>query len=242
MKRLIAMLAASAVLALIPGVVSAADEVFSGTLRGDKEVPAVSTSGAGTAYVFINEAQTEVKYAVSYTGLTGPVIAAHIHVGNAGTNGPIMLPLQVGPSTMFGTLTQADFQTTGAAPTWAAALNAIRAGRAYVNLHTTANPAGEIRAQLAGTATPTPSVTAAPTTAPTAAPATPVATVAVSPVDTSTGGAGHTPPPTSTIPASGRQSFADLTSVLIVLLIAVVAGGFAAWKLQTPKRRVDDWD
>jgi hypothetical protein len=51
-----------------------------------------------------------------------------------------------------------------------------------------------------------------------------------------------TPPPTSTLPESGRGSLADLMPVLLVLAAAVTAGGIAAWKLQPPKRRTDDWD
>ena len=93
MKRLLAILSAGVLLIAVPGAVSGADEVFSGPLRGSNEVPRVTTNASGTAYVFINEAETEVKYAVSYTGLSGPLIAAHVHVGAAGSNGPIALPL-----------------------------------------------------------------------------------------------------------------------------------------------------
>src|SRR5262249_10806355 len=129
MKRLLAILAVGAVLAIVPAAVSgAADEVFTGTLSGGVEVPAVSTSAGGTVYVFINPSSTEIKYAVSYTGLSGPLVAAHIHAGSAGSNGQIMFTMTPGPSTMFGSLTQANFQSTSAATSWTAALNLIRAG------------------------------------------------------------------------------------------------------------------
>lgn len=244
MKRVLAVLTAGFLLALLAVPALAADEVFSGVLRGSNEVPAVTTNGAGAAYVFINEAETEVKYAVSYTGLSGPIIAGHIHVGATGVNGPIMLPLDIGPSTMFGTLTQADFQASSAAPNWGAALTAIRQGKAYVNLHTAAHPGGEVRAQLAAAANPTaaPTASAAATAKPTTQPTTrPSATPA------QTGGAGASedtgsPPPTSTLPASGRGMFGDFLAIMVVLAAAGTAGAVAVWKLQPPRRRRDDWD
>ena len=101
MKRVLAGLALVALLGLLPVAVSgASDEVYTGTFSGSAEVPPVSTTGGGTAYVFINPSATEIKYAVSYTGLSGPLVASHIHVGAPGTNGQIMFPLTVGPSTM----------------------------------------------------------------------------------------------------------------------------------------------
>lgn len=248
MKRLFAILAAGALLLVVPGGAVAADEAFSGMLRGASEVPPVTTNAAGTAYVFINDAQTEVKYAVSYTGLSGPLVAAHIHVGASGTNGPIALPLGVGPSTMFGTLTQADFVSTSAAPTWAAALAAIRAGRAYVNLHTAANPAGEIRAQLAPAAagpspTATPRPTARPTVRPTTRPsATPRPTAAGTAAPATASASHNTPPPTSTLPEADRGRSSDLAPVLLVLLVSILSGGVAVWKLQPARRPRDDWD
>jgi hypothetical protein len=242
MKRALAVMLAGAVLAtLVAAPILAADEVFSGVLRGDNEVPPVTTNGAGAAYVFINEAETEVKYAVSYTGLSGPPIAAHIHVAAAGSNGPIVLPLDVGPSTMFGTLTQADFQTNTAAPTWAALLDAIRGGRAYVNLHTAAHPGGEVRAQLAAAAaSPSPTRSAAATPPRTA---TPRPTAAGTSAGATDHAASHgTAPPTSTLPENGRGSGADLVPILLVLAAASAAGTVAAWKLRAPTPRTDDWD
>src|SRR4051812_26552460 len=152
MKRLVGLLAALSLVVIVSAVASgASDEVFTGTFSGGAEVPSVTTNGTGTVYVFINPAGTEIKYAVSYTGLSGPLVAAHIHGAAPGVNGPIMLPLPIGPSTMFGSLTQANFQATSAASTWAEALTLIRTGKAYVNLHTAAHPGGEVRAQLKAT-------------------------------------------------------------------------------------------
>jgi hypothetical protein len=241
MKRVLLFLAAAALIAIVPGAVTgASDEVFTGTFSGAQEVPPVTTSAGGTVYVFINPTGTEIKYAVSYTGLSGPLVAAHIHAGASGVNGQIMLPLTPGPSTMFGSLTQANFQSTSAATTWAAALNLIRTGRAYVNLHTAAHPQGEIRAQLkaaasAATPTPAPTRTPSPTATPRPTPrATVAATAAATPRRTPTP-THHSLPPTSTDPLVSRGTTFDLLSVLLVLGIGVVGGLVATAKVK-PKQ------
>lgn len=240
MKRLLAILAILAVGSLaviVPAAVSgAADEVFTGTFTGAAEVPPVATNAGGTVYVFINPAGTEIKYAVSYTGLSGPLVAAHIHGGVPGVAGPIMLPLTPGPSTMFGSLTQANFQSTSAATTWAGALSLIRTGKAYVNLHTAAHPSGEVRAQLrsaaaAATPTPAPTRTPTPTTRPTPAP-TATATVAATARATTTAPIHRTLPPTATEPLTGRADTTDLLPVFIVLLLGVVGGLLATVKVK----------
>jgi hypothetical protein len=233
MKRVLLVLAAAALIAIVPGAVTgASDEVFTGTFTGAQEVPPVTTSAGGTVYVFINPSGTEIKYAVSYTGLSGPLVAAHIHAGSPGISGQIMLPLTPGPSTMFGSLTQANFQSTSAATTWAAALTLIRAGRTYVNLHTAAHPQGEIRAQLrpaaaAATPTPAPTRTPTPTTRPTAAPtAAPTATTRPTPTPH------HSLPPTGTDPTTGRGSTLDLLPILLVLMFGVLGGLVATAKVK----------
>jgi hypothetical protein len=233
MKRVLLLLAAAALIAIVPGVATgASDEVFTGTFTGAQEVPPVSTSAGGTVYVFINPAGTEIKYAVSYTGLSGPLVAAHIHAGSPGVSGQIMLPLTPGPSTMFGSLTQANFQSTSAATTWAAALNLIRTGKAYVNLHTAAHPQGEIRAQLkaaAAAATPAPTRTPTPTATPRP---TPRATVAATATAKPTGTAHHTLPPTATDPSGSRGSTIDLAAVLLVLSMGLLGGLIATAKVK----------
>ncbi len=237
MKRVLLILAAASLLAIVPmGVSGAADEVFTGTFTGAAETPPVTTSAGGTVYVFINPSATEIKYAVSYTGLSGPLVAAHIHAGAVGVSGQIMLPLTPGASTMFGSLTQANFQSTSAATTWAAALTLIRTGRAYVNLHTAAHPAGEIRAQLkaaAAAATPTPAPTRTPT--PTTRP-TPRATVAATTRPTATARptatVRHSLPPTSTNPVIGRGSMPDLLPIALILALGVLGGLVATAKVK----------
>jgi hypothetical protein len=83
------------------------------------------------------------------------VTAAHIHVGQAGENGPVLIPLFNGPTKegsfsgtlAEGTLTLSDLpQIESLTP--AQVLNLFQTGGAYVNVHTTDNPNGEIRGQL----------------------------------------------------------------------------------------------
>ncbi len=81
--------------------------------------------------------------------MTGDPVAAHIHFGAVGEAGPVMLTLVAGPTPVAGTLTEADFVPVEGGPqTYDEGLDAIREGLAYVNVHTEANPAGEIRGQL----------------------------------------------------------------------------------------------
>lgn len=149
MKRLLTILAAIALLAAVPAVAVAAEEMFGATLGGDKEVPPVTTTASGSATVTISDDGSSITYSVTYSGLSGDLAASHIHLGASGTNGGILFPLAHGPSPFSGTLTSADLTATGDVSTYEQALAAIRAGNTYVNLHTAANAGGEIRGQLA---------------------------------------------------------------------------------------------
>ena len=79
-----------------------------------------------------------VTWRLTFSRLTGPAVAAHIHIGRAGRAGPVAVAL-CGPCRNG---------QRGSAVVNAATLAALEAGRAYVNIHTRRNPAGEIRAQL----------------------------------------------------------------------------------------------
>ncbi len=116
-------------------------------LNAAQEVPsptgAVSNAG-GTFSATVTKSDTgaSVTWQLSFTGLTANANAAHIHTGAAGSPGPVVLPLCgpcSSPASGTGALTQA-------------ALDAIQAGTAYVNVHTPTNAAGEIRGQLATSA------------------------------------------------------------------------------------------
>jgi hypothetical protein len=154
MKRAAALLAIAALLA-VPAAALAA-EPFSAQLTGDAEVPPVTTDGSGSANVTISDDENSISFEVTFEGLSGDGTAtmAHIHVGPADDVGPPILWLSdcCAPgsfsSPLSGTLTEADLTPAGGIDTWEQALQAIRDGNTYVNVHTGMHPGGEIRGQL----------------------------------------------------------------------------------------------
>jgi Cu/Zn superoxide dismutase len=150
-KARVAMVVAALALLALPGAVSAVDPTqpaYGGPMTGAQENPAVVTTATGQGTAVISADGSTITYIVTYSGLSGAVNAAHIHTGATGTNGGVILPLVPGPSPMSGTLTAANFTASGSVTTFAEAVAAIRAGTTYFNLHTTANPGGEIRGQI----------------------------------------------------------------------------------------------
>jgi hypothetical protein len=188
----------------IRGQIVAKGNAFFSSLAGFQEVPPVATSATGDGWVLVSTDGSTLTYYVAYSGLSGAAAAAHIHTGAIGVAGGVILPLVVSASPMVGTLTAADFTASGPVTTFAEAVAAIQAGTTYFNIHTAANPGGEIRGQIADTV-------AAP--APTPAP-TPGATAAA------------TVPPTSTLgvePASGGSAVPAVIGVLGFLALVSVA-------------------
>ena len=64
---------------------------FTAALIGYEEVPALSTTGAGTFSMQIDPSNTFFDYTVSYAGLVGNVSQSHIHIAQKGVNGGIMV-------------------------------------------------------------------------------------------------------------------------------------------------------
>ena len=156
MRRLLVLLAIPAILLAAP-VVAAGGLHATFPLNGSQEVPSVSTAGTGNAVLDINAAETQITYSVTYSGLTGPITGAHLHLGARGANGGVLFALAGGPSPspLTGALTAADLAATGDVSTFAQAIDAIKHGRVYVNIHTAANPGGEIRGQVPALLPPT---------------------------------------------------------------------------------------
>lgn len=123
---------------------------FKSNLSADQEVGvAVDSDGAGSATVISRNGQS-LQVQVSTRKLTGPIVAAHLHLGQAGSNGPVVANLgsgirgqgvndRVNSSDLVGPLGGEDL---------ASLLNQIAAGNVYINIHTAANPGGEIRGQV----------------------------------------------------------------------------------------------
>jgi hypothetical protein len=116
----------------------AATETFHATLNGAAEVPPVTGSGTGTATVTLDTATKQIKYSVTYSGLSGAATAAHIHCGAAaGANAGVAVKFDNPASPISGSATMTDAQITD-----------LEGGKCYVNVHTDANKGGEIRGQL----------------------------------------------------------------------------------------------
>jgi Cu/Zn superoxide dismutase len=78
-----------------------------------------------------------LNWQLSFNGLTGDATAAHIHIADRGKPGPVVVPL----------CTPCSSGASGTANVSATVLEALENDRAYVNVHTKTNPAGEIRGQ-----------------------------------------------------------------------------------------------
>jgi CHRD domain len=166
-------IALTAVLALL-GVVSYAvagggTRSFKGKpMLGYAENPDVSTLASGSFKARLSDDGSKLAYELSYSGLEGTVQQAHIHFGKPGVTGGISIwlcgtsPGFVPPTAGIPTCPQSGTVTgevdatdvVGPAGQGIAAgefgeiLAAMRAGRAYANVHSTKFPGGEIRAQL----------------------------------------------------------------------------------------------
>ena len=106
-------------------------------LSGQNEVPPNASGGSGTARVELDG--NVIKWNVSYSGTTGPVTAGHFHgPAQPGANAGVVVPF-AGPlaSPIVGSATLTPAQ-----------VDQVKAGLWYVNLHTAANPGGELRGQV----------------------------------------------------------------------------------------------
>lgn len=124
-----ALLAAGAATAQMAGMAATAH--YSATLKG-----ADGVKGGGDVQAML--AGNSFTYTATYSGLTGPATAAHFHSApTPGGNGPPVVPATVSPSPIKGSATLTEGQIAD-----------LNAGKWYFNIHTAANPGGEIRGTL----------------------------------------------------------------------------------------------
>jgi hypothetical protein len=137
---------------------------FKGTpLTGYEENPDVSTTGTGSFEAHLANDGESLQYELSYSGLEGNVLQAHVHFGKRALNTGISFFLctnlnaateddcpQAG--TVTGEIDAADVigpLAQGIEPgAFDEIVAAMRAGHAYANVHTSKWPGGEIRAQI----------------------------------------------------------------------------------------------
>ena len=115
-------------------------EVLFTTMSSDEEVPPVASAATGIAATTVNRSTGTVTLHLNASG-ADDATAAHIHNAPAGENGPVLIPLQQDPL-------DAGHWLVSGAQLDDAGLAEYRDGRLYVNLHTPANPGGEIRGQI----------------------------------------------------------------------------------------------
>jgi len=148
-KRLMRAILALAVAGLTIGVAMAGAQSskneFDATMKGSNESPKGPAKASGTFHVEFKNGQA--CYRMSVRALGAKPIAAHIHKGKAGVNGPIVIDLKIGASTFKGTSPRVASKCVAAK---ASVVSAIRrnASGYYANVHTPANPGGAARGQL----------------------------------------------------------------------------------------------
>lgn len=128
----------AAALGLAIGGNAFADEVkYSAELTGGAEVPPVETSATGTLDATYDTDSKMLSWTIDYSGLSGDPVAAHFHGPAAvGENAPPVVPVEVA-NIKKGSAELTDEQASE-----------LSSGMMYFNIHTQANPNGEIRGQV----------------------------------------------------------------------------------------------
>jgi len=115
---------------------------FKTQLAADKEVPPNTTGGKGELTAIYDTATKTLSWKGDYSGLTGPATMAHFHgPADTGKNAPVVVPI-------FMNQAAAKSPFEGSAKLNDQQEQELMAGELYVNVHTDAHKAGEIRGQL----------------------------------------------------------------------------------------------
>lgn len=137
MRKFASLVAVAALVAAAPAM--AATVHFTAKLNGASETPPNASKGAGDAVVNLDTSAKTIAWTVTYQGLSGPATMAHFH-GPAAVGQAAGVTVPLGPalaSPIKGKATLSDAQIAD-----------LTHGLWYVNVHTAAHPAGEIRGQL----------------------------------------------------------------------------------------------
>ena|SRR5579864_1861246 len=114
-------------------------ETFTAVLNIGQEVPHPTGTKLGASGTFTATVSgTTLSWKLTFSHLSGPATASHVHSGLKGKSGPVLIPL-CGPCTS---------PASGTATVTAGQVTDMAAGKDYVNVHTTKNPNGEIRGQI----------------------------------------------------------------------------------------------
>ena len=110
---------------------------YKADLNAASEVPPTTTKATGAVTAAYDTASKKLTWKGSYTGLSGDATGAHFHAAEAGKNGDVAVAITPDKSHFEGSATLTDAQAAD-----------LAAGKWYVNIHTKANPDGEIRGQV----------------------------------------------------------------------------------------------
>ena len=156
MKKQLTILLCSTALAFAVTGAARADELFQTKLSGANEVGPVATGTSGAFKLLLNPAETAATYDLRVrAGLK--VTQAHLHCAAAGVNGPVVVFLAGFAAAGWdvngdwigeATITDASIINIACGDTLSELAEAMRDGDVYVNVHTIANPGGEIRGQV----------------------------------------------------------------------------------------------
>jgi CHRD domain len=151
MKRPLVIVAMVIAALSLAGTASANDLKFTAELTGAQERPTpVKTEGEGEAK--FESDGTSVAFELTWKDLSSPAISAHIHCGGPEETGPVGVTLFAGTmgaeGEVQGSFTAPDAGNACGWKTLADVLGAMATGDAYVNVHSTNHPGGEIRGQV----------------------------------------------------------------------------------------------
>ena len=138
---------------------STGQQTFTATMTGSEEVPPKNTQATGSAKFVSSSDGNSMTYSIRVANING-VTMAHIHSGNIGKNGPVVVTLfksaaPTGPMNgplSQGTITSANLEGPLKGKTISDLIKLINDGKAYANVHTQQNPKGEIRGQISASA------------------------------------------------------------------------------------------